>query len=77
VSRSVAEIKAQLGAEFPNWRFMRTDRARWWAFREAVRPLPRELMGKPDVLDADTPEDLRKALHGLDSPDAPSGAPRV
>lgn len=55
-------IKAELQAEFPGWRVMRTDRLRWWAL---CGPLPADRYHEQDVVEADTPEELRRQLRLL------------
>ncbi|MFC6886930.1 MULTISPECIES: hypothetical protein [Actinomadura] len=57
--RDIGEVKAELGREFPGWRFIVSDRRRWWALRG---PLPPELVNEVDVVDADTAEQLRALL---------------
>ncbi|MGI5206170.1 hypothetical protein ACQEU6_31940 [Spirillospora sp. CA-108201] len=55
-------IKAALQAEFPGWRVMRTDQLRWWAL---CGPLPADRYHEQDVVEADTPEALRRELRRL------------
>ncbi|MFD0903587.1 hypothetical protein [Actinomadura sediminis] len=59
-----AEIKASLETEFPGWRVMQTDRGRWWGL---CGPLPADRRKEQDVVEADTPEDLRHKLRQLTS----------
>ncbi|MFI0484049.1 hypothetical protein [Actinomadura sp. 9N215] len=57
-----AAVKAELERDFPQWRFLVTDRRRWWALRG---PLPYDQINEVDAVDADTPEDLRARLARL------------
>ncbi|GAA1892219.1 hypothetical protein [Actinomadura bangladeshensis] len=54
-----AEAKAELKRDFPGWTFIYSDEGRWWA---QLYPVPRELFNKPNLIDADTPADLRAKL---------------
>ncbi|TMQ93551.1 hypothetical protein ETD83_25290 [Actinomadura soli] len=62
-----AAAKAELERDFPAWRFLVSDHRRWWALRG---PLPFDQVNEVDVVDADTPEDLRARLLRL----APTGS---
>ncbi|WP_152563823.1 hypothetical protein [Actinomadura welshii] len=56
---SLAETKAALKRDFPGWRFLRSDRGRWWALRG---PLPLHRMNEVDTVVADTEKELRLEL---------------
>jgi hypothetical protein len=58
-SSSPADIKAALKRDFPGWRFLHTDRDRWWAMRG---PLPLDRINEVDTVVADTEEALRVEL---------------
>lgn len=57
--REIGEVRAKLGREFPEWRFIVSDRRRWWALRG---PLPPDRLNEVDVVDADTADQLRARL---------------
>jgi len=48
-----------LGAEFPGWRIIVSDRRRWWALRG---PLPMDRIHEVDAVDADSADELRARL---------------
>lgn len=50
---------ARLRADFPGWRFILSDRRRWWAL---CGPLPATRMNEVDAIDADTLPALCAAL---------------
>ncbi|KAB2348482.1 hypothetical protein [Actinomadura rudentiformis] len=58
-SHTELQALAQLRADFPGWRFLLSDRRRWWAMRG---PLPPDRVSEVDALDADSPEKLRAEL---------------
>ncbi|MCP2343690.1 hypothetical protein [Actinomadura rupiterrae] len=58
-SNATGQALAQLGADFPRWRFLVSDRGRWWALRG---PLPWRALNERDAFDEDTAEGLRTAL---------------
>ena len=45
----------------PGWRLIRSDRGRFWAFREKAFPQEALLAGAKPDLDADTFDDLKAA----------------
>ncbi|MFI0450615.1 hypothetical protein [Actinomadura sp. 6N118] len=59
--RSPSDVRAldALRADFPGWRFILSNRRRWWALRG---PLPPDRINEVDACDADTPAELRTAL---------------
>lgn len=57
--RNHGQTLQQLRADFPRWRFLVSDRGRWWALRG---PLPPDRLFERDVFEADTAEGLRAAL---------------
>ncbi len=56
------DLRATLEAEFPGWRFIVSDKGRYWALRG---PLPLSRLNARDAADADTVEELRKELRTL------------
>ena len=52
-------VKSSLESDYPGWRFLRSDRGRWWALRG---PLPRDRINEVDTVEANTPEELRVQL---------------
>ena len=48
-----------LRAEFKGWRFILSDRHRWWAMRG---PLPPDRLNEVDAIDKDSAAELRAAL---------------
>ncbi|GAA0544392.1 hypothetical protein GCM10009546_03080 [Actinomadura livida] len=56
---SPADVKAALKRDFPGWRFLRSDRGRWWAL---CGPLPPGRMNEVDTVVAETEEQLRVEL---------------
>ncbi|MEV5570280.1 hypothetical protein AB0L06_09525 [Spirillospora sp. NPDC052269] len=56
-------VLAALEEDFPAWRFIVSDKGRWWALRG---PLPMDQLSEKDAFDADTATELRAALraHG-------------
>ncbi|WP_067459805.1 hypothetical protein [Actinomadura macra] len=63
-SNSTLTAKTQLESDFSEWRFLISDRRRWWALRG---PLSSEQVNEVDTVDADTPEDLRAQLARITS----------
>ncbi|WP_242892522.1 hypothetical protein [Actinomadura litoris] len=62
----IAEAKAALRAEFPEWSIIyTTDTRRWWANRG---PLVREYLDERSSVDADTPDGLRRKINEPVSP---------
>ncbi|WP_242902913.1 hypothetical protein [Actinomadura terrae] len=56
----IAEAKAKLRAEFPEWSIIyTTDTRRWWANRG---PLVREHIDPRSSVDADTADGLRRKI---------------
>ena len=53
------QAMARLRAEFPGWRFIVSDRRRWWAL---CGPLPADRLNEVDAVHADTPSELHTAL---------------
>lgn len=51
--------KVALKRDFPGWRFLRSDRGRWWALRG---PLPMNRINEVDTLVSNTAEGLRVEL---------------
>jgi hypothetical protein len=49
----------RLRADFQGWRFLVSDRRRWWALRG---PLPMDKLHEADAFDADSSQELRAAL---------------
>lgn len=58
----VADAKARLKAEFPEWSIIVTDRGRWWGTRG---PLVREDLNEQASADADTPEQLAEKIRAV------------
>ncbi|WP_165978575.1 hypothetical protein [Actinomadura darangshiensis] len=54
-----AEAKAELKKEYPGWNIICSAQDRWWAQRF---PVPRELLNKPNMLDANSAVGLRAKL---------------
>ncbi|MFG2245819.1 hypothetical protein [Spirillospora sp. NPDC048823] len=52
-------IKDRLKRDFPGWRFLKSDKGRWWAFRG---PLPVDRMNEVDTVEANTPDGLHAQL---------------
>ncbi|WP_165966212.1 hypothetical protein [Actinomadura sp. 7K534] len=59
---SPADVKAALQRDFPGWRFLLSDRGRWWAL---CGPLPPDRINEVDTVVADTEEQLRVELAEL------------